>query len=101
MAFNASGNQYNGNVTFNNTGTGSSINCNFGPLATATYSGNIIVNNTSTAGVSFGGVGGLTTLAASKTITIGGTGFTTGPMYLYRFTQAGATAQGIDFDRNG
>ena len=95
VAFNSAGNQFNGNVTFNNTGTGSSIQNSFGPVATAVYSGNIIVNNTSAVGISFGGIGGLTTLAATKTISIGGTGFTTGTLYLFYFTQTGTTPQAL------
>jgi hypothetical protein len=80
-------------VTFNNTGVGSSIQPSFGPAATAIYNGNIIVNNTSNLGIYFGGIGGLTSLAATKTIIIGGTGYTTGNLYFSFFTQAGATPQ--------
>jgi hypothetical protein len=96
MAFNAPGNQFNGTVTINCTGPGSSINGSFGPLATATYAGNIIVNNTSTNGVSFGAIGGLSTLADTKTISVGATGFNTGTLYLYFFTQNGTTAQALN-----
>jgi hypothetical protein len=95
MAFNSAGNQFNGTVTFNNLGTGSTINSSFGGAATATYNENIILNNTSAAGISFGATGGSTTLAATKTITKGGTGYAVGPLYLFFFTQVGTTAQAL------
>ncbi|MEO6734084.1 MAG: DUF2341 domain-containing protein [Ferruginibacter sp.] len=95
VAYNASGNQFNGNVTFNNTGTGSNIKSSFGSSATAVYSGNIVVNNTSAGGVYFGASGGTTSLANTKTITKGGTGFTTGTLLLRDFTQLGSTAQAL------
>ena len=95
IAVNSVGNLFNGNVTFNNTGTGSTIRSSFGSFATATYNGNIVVNNTSTGGINFGTAGGTTTLAATKTISLGGTGFTAGTLLLRDFTQLSSTAQAL------
>jgi hypothetical protein len=53
------------------------------------------VNNTSTGGIHFGASGGTTTLATTKTISKGGTGFTTGSLLLRDFTQLGSTAQAL------
>ncbi len=95
IANNSAGNLFSGTVTINNIGTGSTIRSSFGSLATATYGGNIVVNNTSTVGIYFGATGGTTTLAATKTISKGGTGFTTGTLLLREFTQLGSTAQAL------
>ena len=93
LAYNSTGNLFAGNVTFNNTGTASNILSSYSAPATAAYNGNIVVNNTSAGGISFGTNGGATTMATTKTITIGGTGFTTGTLLLRNFTQSGSTAQ--------
>ena len=64
-SYNSAGNLYNGNITVNSTG--SSIGINFGPGGLST-----------------------STLAATKTIQIGGLGFTSGYLLLQRFTQLGS-----------
>lgn len=93
VAHNSAGNQFNGNVTYNNLGSGSIFNY-FGAVATAAYSGNIVVNNTSVGGVYFGAIAGCSgTLATTKTLSIGGTGFATGILYISYLTQLGTTAQ--------
>jgi hypothetical protein len=101
IANNSAGNFFNGKVTFNNVGTTGAIRSSFDALATATYNGNIVVNNTATGGIYFGNIGGLTTLAASKTITIGATGFTKGILLLRNFTQLGNTAQALTLTGTG
>jgi hypothetical protein len=101
IANNAAGNFFNGKVTFNNTGTSSAIRSGFDVLSTARYNGNIVLNNTSTGGIYFGNTGGLTTLAASKTITIGATGFNKGILLLRNFTQSGSTAQALTLTGTG
>ncbi|MBI3521373.1 MAG: hypothetical protein HY062_18690, partial [Bacteroidetes bacterium] len=64
-SYNSTGNMFNGNITVNSTGT--SIGITFGP-----------------------GALGTSTLAATKTIQIGGAGFTSGYLILQRFTQLGS-----------
>ncbi|MFA6057553.1 MAG: T9SS type A sorting domain-containing protein [Taibaiella sp.] len=101
IANNSAGNFFNGKVTFNNVGTTGALRNSFDAIATAIYNGNIIVNNTATGGIYFGNIGGLTTLAASKTITIGTTGFTKGILLLRNFTQLGSTAQALTLTGTG
>ena len=98
----SAGNQFNGNVTYNNLGTGSIYNY-FGGTATVAFNGNIVVNNTSsTGGVYFGAIAGSSgILATTKTISIGGTGFGTGTLYLSYLTQSGTTAQGLSLTGTG
>jgi hypothetical protein len=68
---------------------------------TVTFNGDVIINNTSTSsgtnGFFIGASGntGSATLASGKTISIGSTGFSTGTLQLYNFTQNGSTAQNI------
>ncbi len=61
------------------------------------FNDNIVVASTAGQGVQFcGGNGSATaTLAATKTINIGGAGFTAGTLLLKQFTQTGATAQNL------
>jgi hypothetical protein len=96
VAHNSPGNQFDGNVTFNNLGTSYIYNY-FSGIATAAYNGNVVVNNSSsTGGVYFGAsAGGSATLAATKTMSIGGTGFANGTLYLSYLTQVGATPQAL------
>jgi len=81
---------YLSTVTVNLSGTGGvtlsrSFNTN--------YPENILLTSTSTGSVGFGLNGGTSTLANTKTIAIGGLGYTGNFLYLYRFTQLGATPQ--------
>jgi hypothetical protein len=60
------------------------------------FNGNIIINSTgSSSGVKFGQNGGTSVLADTKTITIGGSGFSNGDLALKGLTQTGATSQSI------
>ncbi|HEY8936650.1 MAG TPA: T9SS type A sorting domain-containing protein, partial [Cyclobacteriaceae bacterium] len=67
----------------------------------AAFNGDVIINNTATSsafnGFYIGASGntGNATLASGKTISIGATGFSTGVLQLYNFTQSGSTAQNI------
>ena len=76
VAHNAMGNQFNGNVTVNSTG--------------------------SSAGVRFGEGGASTsTLATGLTLVIGGGGFTSGNLHIYDFTQTGSTGQALTLTGTG
>ncbi len=87
----ASGSTYQGITTFTNSGT-SSLRVAY--LGTTTFNNNIIVNSTGGNGVLFSeNTGGSATLAATRTITVGGTGFSAGDLSLPRFTQVGGTPQ--------
>src|SRR5204862_10973 len=88
MAF-TNGDTYNDDVTFTNTGT------SYLRIAYAganIFNGNIQVNNTSGTGIFFDQTTGTSTLANTKTISLGGLGFTTGTLSLPKFTQTGGTA---------
>lgn len=89
----SSGSTYNGDVTFTNTGTSS---IRVGYQGSNFFNGNIIVNCTSGNGINFCESTGVATLAATKTITIGASGFSTGYLILRDFTQVGATPQTLD-----
>ncbi|MEQ8362817.1 MAG: hypothetical protein RH948_08100 [Cyclobacteriaceae bacterium] len=85
-----SGSTYNGDVTFTNAGT-SNIRVAYGG-ATA-FNGNIVVNSTSGNGIYFSENVGTATLADTKTIVLGGLGFSSGDLRLDQFTQVGTTGQ--------
>lgn len=88
-----SGSTYNGITTFTNTGT-SYVRVAY--LGATTFNENIVVNSTNGSGVQFcENAGGSATLAATKTITVGGTGFSVGTLSLPRFTQTGGTLQNL------
>ncbi|MCB0488549.1 MAG: T9SS type A sorting domain-containing protein [Cyclobacteriaceae bacterium] len=91
------GSTYNNTVTFTNTGTS---NIRVAYNGTTFFNQNIIVNSTAGLGIYFSEGPGSSTLAASRTITIGGTGFSAGDLRLDRFTQIGATAQSLTFTGN-
>jgi hypothetical protein len=96
---------YNGDVTVsgittltnNASATSSIIHTGFGANANALFNHNIILQSThaSSDGIHFGNNGGATVLAATRTISIGGSGFTAGDIYLRNFTQTGATPQSL------
>ncbi len=79
----------------NNTGTGSNSLVRFNVRGVTAFNGNIELNSTSGTGSTYGiffGWSGYTcsaTLAASKTISIGSTGFTQGTLGFNRFTKNG------------
>lgn len=102
VAYNSSGNQFNGTTTFTNGSTALGIYSNAGIAGVAAYNGNIVVNNTgASGGVFFGTLGGTATLATTRTITVGGTGFTTGRLLIRDFTQTGTTAQSLTLTGTG
>ncbi len=92
------GSTYNGNLTLTNTSAISDIRIAY--LGNTNFNGNIIVNNTgggTNAGIGFGEQATATaTLANTKTISVGGSGFTSGVLYFRRFTQVGGTAQALN-----
>lgn len=59
------------------------------------FNGNITLECTSSDGIRFGESDGLATLAATKTITIGGGGYSSGLLLFEGFSQIGATAQAL------
>ncbi|MDZ7649369.1 MAG: hypothetical protein U5K54_20670 [Cytophagales bacterium] len=86
-----SGSTYNGDVTFTNTNS-SYVRAAY--RGATSFNGNIIVNSTAGTGIYFSeNVGGTSTLALTKTISVGGSGFTDGTLSLLRFSQLGATPQ--------
>ncbi|MFN8115455.1 MAG: T9SS type A sorting domain-containing protein [Bacteroidia bacterium] len=81
---------FNGDVTFTNSGS-NYISPSYNSTGNL-YNGNITVNSFgSSLGINFGsGASSTSTLAATKTIQIGGSGFTSGYLLLQRFTQLGS-----------
>lgn len=94
LANNSSNNIFNGVTTFNNAATANTgIQVSQNSPGTL-FNDNIVVTCTSGSGIYFGGSSSATsTLAATKTISVGSAGFTTGTLYLKEFIQTGATAQ--------
>ena len=90
---------FNGNLKITNNGsaTNADIICNSEVTSNNSYNGNVVVEsiNSGSDGVLFGINGGTSTLATSKTITVGGSGFSIGSLKLYNFTQTGSAAQSI------
>lgn len=85
---------FNGITTFTNTGGGNMLVAQ--GSSGNQFNQNVLVNSTGSGrGVRFGQGGGTSTLAATRTITIGGSGFTTGTLRIRNLTQTGATAQSI------
>ncbi|MBL4669272.1 MAG: hypothetical protein JKY30_08420, partial [Flavobacteriales bacterium] len=94
---------FNGTVDLNNIGSGanSEIFCNLGANSLNLYNENIIVTSTNADGIRFGQNGGSSTLSTGKTITVGGSGFTSGELRLRNFTQVGNTSQTLTLTGNG
>jgi hypothetical protein len=84
---------FNNDLTITNTGSSTIRMADV--IAGTVFNGNIQVNCTAGNGVYFGNGGGNSSLAATKTITVGGSGFTIGELRLIRFTQLGATNQNL------
>ncbi|HMV09118.1 MAG TPA: hypothetical protein PK325_13410 [Cyclobacteriaceae bacterium] len=86
---------YAGTVTVNATNTHTSTSINMGANGTSVFNGNIVLNNPGGInGIYFNnGASAASTLAATRTITIGGSGFVAGTLSLPRFTQLGSTLQ--------
>lgn len=86
---------FNSTSVFTNTGSGTLFVAHV--ASGTTFADNIQVNSTgSSKGVRFGQTGGSSNLAGGKTITIGGSGFTSGSLRLRNFTQTGSTAQNFN-----
>jgi hypothetical protein len=90
VAYNSSGNTFNGDVTFNNQpgATGLWIYSNYFGTNTM-FNGNISVQNIGGAGVYFGPSTGNATLTGGS-ISIGAAGFTSGGLVFRNFTQSAA-----------
>lgn len=85
---------FNGNLTLENSGS-DVINLAYGSTGNQ-FNGNIVLNCTGTAaGIRFGQNAGTSTLASGKTISIGGSGFTSGDLRLANFVQNGSTSQSL------
>jgi hypothetical protein len=93
---NSSNDSFNNNLTLTNTGSSyiSVADNSSGNI----FGGNITVNSTGGLGIYFGNNSSASaTLASTKTIAVGGSGFTAGELRLSRFTQTGSTAQSLTF----
>lgn len=89
---NTSNDIFNNDLTLINSGT--ALISMAGNSAGNVFNGNIVVNSSSGNGIYFGnGNGASASLANGKTITIGGSGFSSGQLRLSRFTQNSATPQ--------
>jgi hypothetical protein len=97
---NPSNDLFNNNLTLTNTG---SALISIGDNSSGNIiDGNITVNCTSGNGIYFGNNSGASvTMTSPHTITVGGSGFTTGELRLKRFTQSGSTTQTMTFDPSG
>ena len=85
---------YKGDVTFTNSGSGW-ISASHAASGTS-FQGNIIFNSTgSSPGVRLGQGGGTCTLSSTRTLQIGGTGFSAGDLFIKNLTQSGSTAQSL------
>ena len=83
---------YGGTVTINNSGNTVFYLAHVG---TGTqFNGNLILNSSGTSqGIRLGQSTGTATMGAGSSIQIGGTGFSSGNLYIRNFTQTGATSQ--------
>ncbi len=92
IAYNSSGNTFNGDVTFNNQPgtTGLWIYSNYFGTNTA-FNGNIFVENVGGAGIYFGPNTGNATLA-NGSVSVGAAGFASGSLIFRNFTQSSSGA---------
>ncbi len=90
---------FNGSLTIHNSSsaTTSYVDCNYNDNSSNKYNGDIIVELTDADcdGIRFGLSDGAGELADTKTITIGGSGYSAGVLYFNKFTQTGSAAQSI------
>ena len=94
MSGNGNADAFNGVLTVTNAGT-ANIHLAYA-TAPASFNENIVVNATNIGGIYFGNNGGSSTLASGKTITIGGSGFSSSALLVLKnFTQTGSTAQSL------
>ena len=91
------------NITNSSSASNSQVYCNYDDNSSNTYNQNIVVEvtNADCDGILFGNSNGSGTLAASKTISVGGSGYSAGYLYFRNFTQTGATAQSITLTGTG
>jgi hypothetical protein len=83
---------YGGTVTINNSGNTVFYLAHIG-IGTQ-FNGNLILNSTGTSqGIRLGQSTGTATMSVGNSIQIGGSGFSSGNLYIRNFTQTGATAQ--------
>jgi hypothetical protein len=97
IAYNSTGNTFNGDVTFNNQpgSTGLWIYSNYYGVNTQ-YNGNIIAENVNGGGIYFGPGTGTATLAGSGSVNIGPAGFNSGSLVFKSFAQSNsASAQNM------
>jgi hypothetical protein len=97
VAYNSPNNVFGGLTTFNNTPTANTLIYVSWQSTGTIFNDNIVVTSSAGQGVQFCGGNGTATasLAATKTISIGPGGFSSGTLLLRQFTQIGATAQSL------
>lgn len=103
VAYNSANNIFGGDVTFNNAPTANTL-IYVSPYSAGTvFNGNIIVTSTAGQGVQFcaSNATAAATLSATKTISVGGAGFSAGTLLLKQFTQVGPTAQALTLTGTG
>jgi hypothetical protein len=83
---------YGGNITINNSGNTIFYLAHNG--SGTQFNGNLIVNSSGTSqGIRLGQSTGTATMGTGNSIQIGGTGFSSGNLFIRNFTQTGATPQ--------
>jgi hypothetical protein len=100
----ASATTFGGDATFSNISTAAGDVYFRNVKGVATFNGNLIVSNTATTASANNGIyfcwsignPGIASLANTKTITVGGAGFSTGTLQLLNFTQIGNTVQTLN-----
>ncbi len=93
VAYNSTGNTFNGDVTFNNQPGATNLWIYPNQYGVNTqYNGNVIVTNVNGGGVYFGNNSGTAVLANGKTISVGAGGFNSGGLVFRSFTQSGSGA---------
>lgn len=93
------GNTYNAITTFSSTGSNVIEPSRVG---NSMFNDNLFFNSTGTStGIRFGNGAGAATLAATKTVNIGGSGFSIGQLSFRNFTQVGNTAQALTLTGTG
>ncbi|WP_431212584.1 beta strand repeat-containing protein [Puia sp. P3] len=96
VAYNSTGNVFNGDVSFNNSPGANNLWIYPNAYGISTqYNGNVIVNNVNGGGIYFGNGTGTSVLSSGKTISVGSGGFNSGGLVFRSFTQSGNTAQNI------
>lgn len=87
---------FQNNLTVNASGVNAQINLAHTGAGNQ-FNGNIVLNSyNGAAGIRIGNNNGTSTLAATKTISVGGSGFSAGSLRIRNLTQVGATAQTLN-----